>query len=201
MERAEKAQIERVINHNLKERFAGGAVRRAVVLEYGDDPAIEPGQLMVRVFVPAPEEPTDYEQMLAAWQEAHRAGMDEMRRVLSLRLPSARLLEFTFDDPGDAIPRITMPDDGSQAAEQMSGREIVTTALALLRANYVFPEVAEQAATAVEARLAIGEYDDLDEITLTELVTRHLQEVTEDKHLRVALGGGPPPGRERRSRT
>ena len=54
VERAEKAQIERVINHNLKERFAAGAVRRAVLLEYGEDPAIEPGQLMVRVFVPAP---------------------------------------------------------------------------------------------------------------------------------------------------
>ena len=87
-----------------------------------------------------------------------------------------------------------MPDDGSLAAEQMSGREIVTTALSLLRANYVFPELAEQAATAVEARLAAGEYDDLDEITLTERLTSHLREVCEDKHLAVRLGGGPPPG-------
>ena len=176
VERAEKDQIERVINHELKERFGRGAVQRAVLLEHGDDPAIEPGQLMVRVFVPAPDEPADYEQALAAWQDAHRAGMEEMRRELSLRLPAARLLEFTFDDPGADTPRITMPDDGSLAAEQMSGREIVTTALSLLRANYVFPEVAEQAATAVEARLAAGEYDDLDEITLTELLTRHLQD-------------------------
>ena len=195
VERADKDQIERVINHTVKERFSESAVERAVLLEHGDDPAIEPGQLMVRVFVPAPEEPGDYEQALAGWQEAHRAGMDTMRRELSLRLPSARLLEFTFDDPGETMPRITMPDDGSLAAEQMSGREIVTTALSLLRANYVFPEVAEQAATAVEARLAAGEYDNLDEITLTELLTRHLQEVTGDKHLRIWLGGGPPPGR------
>jgi Peptidase family S41/N-terminal domain of Peptidase_S41 in eukaryotic IRBP len=195
VERADKDRIERVINHTVKERFSEGAVERAVLLEHGDDPAIEPGQLMVRVFVPAPEEPADYEQALAAWQEAHRPGMDTMRRELSLRLPSARLLEFTFDDPGETMPRVTMPDDGSLAAEQMSGREIVTTALSLLRANYVFPEVAEQAATAVEARLAAGEYDNLDEITLTELLTSHLQEVTGDKHLRMGLGGGPPPGR------
>ena len=195
MERADKDRLERVINRTVKERFSAGAVERAVVLEHGEDPAIEPGQLMVRVFVPEPEEPADYEQALAAWQEAHRAGMDTMRRELSLRLPSARLLEFTFDDPGETMPRITMPDDGSLAAEQMSGREIVTTALSLLRANYVFPEVAEQAATAVEARLAAGEYDNLDEITLTELLTSHLQEVTGDKHLRMGLGGGPPPGR------
>jgi hypothetical protein len=192
VERAEKDQIERVIDHTMKERFSAGAVQRAVVLEHGDDPAIGPGQLMVRVFIPAPDEPADYEPALAAWQDAHRAGMDTIRRELSLRLPSARLLEFTFDDPGETTPRITMPDDGSLAAEQMSGRDIVTTSMLLLRANYVFPEVAEQAATAVEARLAAGEYDNLDEITLTELLTRHLQEVTGDKHLRLRLGGSPP---------
>ena len=57
----------------------------------------------------------------------------------------------------------------------------MTRALSLLRANYVFPELAGQAATAVEARLAAGEYDDLDEVTLTERVTGHLQEITGDK--------------------
>ena len=115
--------------------------------------------------------------------------MDRLRRELSLRLPAARLLEFTFTEPG--APRISVPDDGSLAAEQMSGREIVTKALELLRANYVFPDQAEQAATAIEARLEAGEYDNLDEITLTELLTSHLQEITGDKHLRVRLGGGP----------
>jgi Peptidase family S41/N-terminal domain of Peptidase_S41 in eukaryotic IRBP len=195
VERAEKDQIERVINRYLREWFGAGAAPRGMLLEHGDDPAIEPGQLMVRVFVPAPDEPADYERTLAVWQEANQAGMDEMRRQLSLRLPSARLLEFTFENAGPDAPRITMPDDGSLAAEQMSGREIVTTAMSLLRANYVFPEVAEQAATAVEAHMAAGDYDDLDEITLTELLTRQLQEITGDKHLRLRLGGGPPPGR------
>jgi Peptidase family S41/N-terminal domain of Peptidase_S41 in eukaryotic IRBP len=194
VERAEKDQIERVINHSMKERFSLGTAERAVLLEHGDDPAIEPGQLMVRVFVPAPDEPGEAGPALAAWQEANQAGMDTMRRELSLRLPSARLLEFTVSGAGPEAPRITMPDDGSLAAEQMPAREIVTTALGLLRANYVFPEVAEQAATAVETRLAAGEYDNLDEITLTDLVTRHLQEVTRDKHLRLRVGGGPGPG-------
>ena len=137
MERAELDVVERVINHEMEERFARGAVQRAVLLQHGDDPAIEPGQLMVRVFIPlpdGPEDPQDYEQALAAWQDTHRTGMDALRRELSLRLPAARLLEFTFEDPDAAanqnpVPRITLPDDGSLAAEQMSGREIVTTAL------------------------------------------------------------------------
>ena len=87
-----------------------------------------------------------------------------------------------------------MPDDGSLAAEQLSGREIVTTALALLRSYYVFPDRAEQAAATIEARLAAGEYDDLDEIALADRLTSHLYEVCADKHLRVRPGGGPSRG-------
>ena len=190
MEQAEQAMVERVINHEMQERFGAGAVQRAVLLQHGDDPAVEPGQLLVRVFVEASDEPG-----LTAWQSAHQAGIDAIRRELSLRLPAARLLEFTYDEPG--APRISVPDDGSLAAEQLSGREIVTKALELLRANYVFPDQAEQAATAVEAKLEAGEYDDLDEVTLTERLTRDLQEITGDKHLRVVLGGGPGPGPHR----
>jgi len=109
VERAEKDQVERVINHNLKERFTAGAVQRAVLLEHGDDPAIEPGQLMVRVLVPAPDEPADYERALAAWQEAHQAGMDEMRRLLSLRLPSARSVLPRLAKAAAARPPIKQP--------------------------------------------------------------------------------------------
>jgi hypothetical protein len=194
MERAGQAMVERVINHEMQERFGAGAVQRAVLLQHGDDPAIEPGQLLVRVFVEASDEPG-----LTAWRSAHQGGIDAIRRELSLRLPAARLLEFTIDSPGDqpGAPRISVPDDGSLAAEQLSGREIVTKAMELLRANYVFPDEAERAATAIEARLEAGEYDDLDEITLTERLTRDLLQITGDRHLRVVLGGGPGPHRQR----
>ena len=175
---------ERVINHETRERF-GGTVKRAVLLRPDD----EPGQLVVRVFVEAADD-----EGLAGWQRAHQAGIEEFRRELSLRLPSARLLEFTYNEPGAA--RIDVPDDGSLAAEQLSGREIVTKAIELLRANYVFPDEAERAAAAIEARLEAGEYDGLDEITLTGRVTGHLQDITGDKHLRLRLGGGPGPRRE-----
>src|SRR4029077_17097566 len=189
MERSGLGMAERVINHETRERV-GGTVKRAVLLRSDD----EPGQLVVRVFVEAADD-----EGLAGWQRAHQAGIEEFRRELSLRLPSARLLEFTYDSPGDSprdepgAARIGVPDDGALGAEQLSGREIVTKAMELLRANYVFPDQAERAATAIEARLEAGEYDDLDEITLTERLTSHLQEITGDRHLRVVLGGGPGP--------
>ena len=191
MERAELEQLERVVDHEIKARFPRDTVQRVLVLQHGDDPVVEPGELLVRVFIPAPGRPEDYQESLSAWEEAHRARMKQLRRELSLRLPPARLLEFTFGDTSAATPRIMMRDDGSLAAEQLSGREIVTIALALLRSYYVFPERAEQAATAIEARLAAGEYDNLDEITLADRLTSDLYEICADKHLRVRLGGGP----------
>jgi hypothetical protein len=174
-------QVARIIDHRVKELFPDGAVIRAELLRASDAPA----QLTVRVFVPATED-------LAGWAATHREPMEKLRRELSLRLPSARLLEFTSDAP-DAVV-VSMPDDGSLAAEQLPNREVVAKALALLRENYVFPELAGEVAAAIETRLAAGEYDNLDEITLTDLLTSHLQEASGDKHLGVRLGGGPGPG-------
>jgi hypothetical protein len=190
MDQGETGRIERVINRELGERFPDGAVLRAVLRQHDDDPAVEPGQLIVRVFIPAPSARAEYREALAAWQDAHRTRMETLRRDLSLRLPEARLLEFTFDDPDPATPRIELPDDG----EPMSAREVVAAALALLRASYVFPEVADRAATAVETRLAAGEYDGLDDEALAGLLTGHLNEVCEDKHLRVRVHGQRPDG-------
>jgi hypothetical protein len=191
MDPDEREQLNRVVDHEVKGHFPPGAVRRAVLLRHGDEPGIEPGQSRLRVFVPA-EDAAD-EQALATWRNAHRAAVDELGRDLSRRLPSARLIELTFDDAGPDAPRFTVQDDGSQAAGQLSAREIVTKALELLRAYYVFPEQAEQAAAAIEARLAASEYDNLDEIALTDLVTQHLQEATDDRHLALMLGEVPPP--------
>jgi hypothetical protein len=160
--------------------FPVGAVVRAQLLRDDD----HPGLLKVRVVVPATED-------LSGWAALHRERMEELRRELSVRLPSARVLEFTSDAPEAVV--ISMPDDGSLAAEQLTSREIVMKALALLRENYVSPDLAEQVATSVETRLAAGEYDDLDEITLAELLTGHLQEASGDKHLRVRFVGGIGP--------
>ena len=50
--------IEREIDQEVRARFPGTAVRQAVLLQYGDDPEIEPGALWVRVLLDA-DEPED----------------------------------------------------------------------------------------------------------------------------------------------
>jgi hypothetical protein len=155
------------------------------------------------VFIPADP---DAESRLAleAWAQAHAAGMRRLRRELSLRLPAARLLEFAVEDAGSgAAPRVTMPDDPALLDEPMTVADIVQAVARQLRAAYVFPSAGQQAAAALEARLAAEEYNGLDDDALAELLTAQLYEACADKHLRVRTRrprrggqrpGGPVPG-------
>jgi hypothetical protein len=67
-----------------------------------------------------------------------------------------------------------------------------------LRQRYVYPDVGERAAQALEASLAAGKYDQiLEPAAFAERLTADLQAIAHDKHMRVAARGvpmGPPPG-------
>jgi hypothetical protein len=195
------ARLERRVNDEILTRFPAGAVQRVALLQETDDSQIGPDELLVRVFVGLAAVPQDAvadesdssqtaapsrEETLQSWAAQHQTTMRRLRRELSLRLPPARLLEFTIDD-GDtgSAPRIVMPHDPELAGEPVPGREIVQTAIAILRSRYVFPDRAAQAAAEIEARLAAGEYDDLGEPELAERLTSQLYTVCADKHLRV----------------
>jgi hypothetical protein len=215
VERTQQALIERQVNDEIVSRFPAGAVQRVMVLQEGDDPRIGSEELLVRVFVGLPAVPRlvaandadtshaaapssedslqswaaapSSEDSLQSWAAEHEVAMRRLRRELSWRLPPARLLEFTIDDGSDAgsAPRIVMPHDPELANEPVPPREIVQTALAILRSRYVFPDRAAQAATEIEERLAAGEYDELGEAELAERLTSQLYSVCADKHLRV----------------
>jgi Arc/MetJ-type ribon-helix-helix transcriptional regulator len=87
--------VEREIDGEVKARFPG-AVRRVMLLQYGDDPEIEPGDLWVRV-VPEADGPEDYERSLKAFVDTHLAGMEQLPSYLSEKLREIRILEFTFN--------------------------------------------------------------------------------------------------------
>jgi hypothetical protein len=94
MDRIGLDEIEREIDAEARERFPGGAVRQVVLLQYGDDPEIEPGDLWVRVLLAA-DGPEDYERSMLAFQHDHAAAMDEFAGYLAGKLREIRLVEFT----------------------------------------------------------------------------------------------------------
>jgi hypothetical protein len=100
MDRAALERIEREIDQEAKSLFPGNAVERVAVLQYGDDPMVEPGELAVRVFIKAGGTEDD-EQAVDNFAHTHKAAMKQLREELMQRLPEAKRLEFTFGDAGD----------------------------------------------------------------------------------------------------
>ena len=92
------AVLEREIEDEAKIRFPGGAVSRVRLLQYGDDPEVEPGDLWVRV-VPAADGPEDWQRSLDALVDTHGAAIDQFVSYLAETLCQIRIVEFTFDVP------------------------------------------------------------------------------------------------------
>ena len=97
MDHAVLDSVEREIDDEVRARFPGDVIKQAVLLHYGDDPEIEPGELWVRVLLRA-DRPEDYEQIVSAFARDHQAAMDEFPPYLAETLREIRLVEFTFPD-------------------------------------------------------------------------------------------------------
>jgi len=99
MDRDVLETIEREIDQEVRARFPGTAVRQAVLLQYGDDPGIEPGDLGVRVLLDEPDGPDDdWEPALTAFEQANQTAIEQFAGYLAEKLPQIRLVEYTFSD-------------------------------------------------------------------------------------------------------
>lgn len=111
MEQAELGRVEQQFAHLVRERFPDAPVQRVAVLQYGDDPEIEPGELLARVFISAAGGQEERRRALEAFHETHRAAMHELRRDLD-KLPEAGPLEFVAGgetgDGEDVGPRMRL---------------------------------------------------------------------------------------------
>lgn len=114
MEQTELERARQKFEHEVRTRLAGLAFDRIELLQYGDDPEIEPGQLLGRIVIALPEgaDPTDHavrKQALEAL-DAKGEAMRGMREALGVKQFRAGIRRA--DGPnavqGDPGPVITM---------------------------------------------------------------------------------------------
>src|SRR5690242_9237206 len=92
MEQAELDRLQEQLGQLVQERFPGAPIQRVAVLGYGDDPEIEPGQLLARVYLEAGDEQAAREQAVKEFHDAYGEAVRELRRDLD-KLPGVGLLE------------------------------------------------------------------------------------------------------------
>jgi hypothetical protein len=93
-------------------------VQRVAVLQYGDDPVIEPGELLVRVTLEAAEGHEAQQQALQAFENAHGPAIKKFRRDLSDQLPEAGRVEFRTSGDTDG-PRMVL---GGRTRDSLEAR-------------------------------------------------------------------------------
>ena len=92
--------------------------------------------------------------------------------------------------------------DAPPPLNETDRRAVVESAAKMLRERYVFPDIGDQAARAIESALGAGEYAGLDQLApFAQRLTEDLRTVAKDKHLRITAPGAqtasPPQVRPR----
>ena len=119
MDQAAIERLEQQLGEEVTKRFPSSAVQRVKVLQYGDEPMIEPGELLVRLIVEAAEGEKGQEQALHAFEEAHDEAVKQFRKDLSAALPNVWRLEVrTSSDTGDG-PRMVL---GGRRLDSLAAR-------------------------------------------------------------------------------
>ena len=108
MEEVELARIREQFTQKVNERFPGAPIGRIEVLQYGDEPEIEPGQLLARMIIETPDDEPERRQAFDAFHDEHREALHELRSELD-KLPTRVTLQFTTDaEPGKGKPVIQL---------------------------------------------------------------------------------------------
>jgi hypothetical protein len=108
MDQAAAGHIEQMIKDEVAKRFPGAPVQQVQLLQYGDEPVIEPGELLVRVTIESAEGKDGRREALDVFERGHRGAIEKFRDDLSLRLPEARRLEFRTTGDAGRGPRIQL---------------------------------------------------------------------------------------------
>jgi len=127
------------LERQIRRLFPDGTFTRIEVLQYGDDPRVEPGDIAIRAFVPRGDQPAgqrEDEQVLDAFQDAHRATIEKMRDHLPRFLG---WIEFHPDHPDQADgqqrgPVVRLQSGGGRASALDTGAEELVSVMTRLGA-------------------------------------------------------------------
>jgi hypothetical protein len=92
---AVRDQLQGRLDEQVKSHFPDGGVQRIALLQHGDDPWVEPGDLLVRVFIEEAEDPP-----FRAWERDHEPMIRALQRELTESPSGSSYLEFWFGENG-----------------------------------------------------------------------------------------------------
>ena len=93
MEQTELDRIRQQFAEAVRRLLPGAPIERIEVLQHGDDPEVEPGRLLARVVVAAPDDEEERKRVFDEFHAAHHEAFHELRKELN-KLPVPVMLQF-----------------------------------------------------------------------------------------------------------
>ena len=111
MDKAAVEHVQRMLDEEIKGRFPEGTIERVALLQYGDDPVVEPGQYVIRVVAAASGDKEERARIARDFELSFRKQMDQIRHDLRDKLPEVSRVEILIggDEHG---PRFFMAAPG-----------------------------------------------------------------------------------------
>ena len=104
-----------LIEQEIRGRFPDGAVDGVAVLQYGDDPSVEPGQVVIQVTVASAAEAEGGEDPLQGFHQAYRDAIRQLQQDIPQRWPQASRFKLVTRQSeghqGMMMLRMPVPDE------------------------------------------------------------------------------------------
>jgi hypothetical protein len=106
MEQSDIENARSRVEEAAREHIPDGAVCEVALLQYGDDPSVEPGQLVIRVVLPggdtqdegeAGEERRRGPGPLDDFKRTHQEALERFKETITREVPAVSFIEFTKD--------------------------------------------------------------------------------------------------------
>jgi len=94
VEKAAVEHVQRILDEEIKGRFPEGTIEQVMLLQYGDDPVVEPGQFVVRVIAAASGDEAERGRIAREFEGTFREQMNEIRRDLGDKIPEVNRVEI-----------------------------------------------------------------------------------------------------------
>jgi hypothetical protein len=121
MDREDRDQLQRHMEDEVKSRFPEGTISRVELLQHGDDLMVEPGELLVRVFIQPPTDAPDGGEPVETFESAHRQAMRKLTTDLPGLLPDAGRLQFIRESSDGSRGQIMIRPPTATDSERAGG--------------------------------------------------------------------------------
>jgi len=101
-------RVQQHLDDKIKSRFPAGTIEQVTLLQYGDDPVVEPGQFVLRVVVAASGDQEERTRIARKFEGEFRQQLDELRAEM---LPEASRIEIRIGNEPSG-PRFFMARAG-----------------------------------------------------------------------------------------